>query len=285
MPGYGITGEDPNCPMELYCDDNPANPNNPKNRCTPPGCKPRFPGDPGYGITGMDSNCPAADYCQDNPNNRCVPPGQGGRCRPRLPGEDGYGVTGEDPNCPMATYCDDNPNNKKCKPPGCRPREPGDPGYGITGMDANCPVEPYCDDNPFQCKPPGCRTRQPGQLGYGVTGVDENCPMARYCDDYEMYMNDRRRRTGIDDDDERACFPPGCRPRQPGQPGYGITGMDSNCECEEYTFAIPELGFSHTLDGREISCDMTDSHTGVMIALIGKSTLKSIVKFKNFKYS
>jgi len=224
---------DPNCPMMLYCDDNPAN----RNKCKPPGCRPRLPGDDGYGITGMDANCPWADYCQDNPNNRCVPP-PGGRCRPRLPGESGYGVTGEDPNCPMALYCDDNPNNKKCKPPGCRPREPGDPGYGITGMDANCPVEPYCDDNPFQCKPPGCRSRQPGQLGYGVTGMDENCPMARYCDDYEMFMNDRRRRTGVDDDDERACFPPGCRPRQPGQPGYGITGMDSNCECEEYTFAV-----------------------------------------------
>jgi alpha-N-arabinofuranosidase len=54
---------------------------------------------------------------------------------------------------------------------------------------------------------------------------------------------------------------------------------------QEYTFAIPELGFSHTLDGREISCDMTDSHTGVMIALIGKSELKSIVNFKNFQIS
>jgi hypothetical protein len=54
---------------------------------------------------------------------------------------------------------------------------------------------------------------------------------------------------------------------------------------QEYTFAIPELGFSHTLDGREISCDMTDSHTGVMIALIGKSEFKSIVNFKNFQIS
>jgi alpha-N-arabinofuranosidase len=54
---------------------------------------------------------------------------------------------------------------------------------------------------------------------------------------------------------------------------------------QEYTFAIPELGFSHTLDGREISCDMTDSHTGVMIALIGKSEFKSTINFKNFKYS
>jgi alpha-N-arabinofuranosidase len=61
--------------------------------------------------------------------------------------------------------------------------------------------------------------------------------------------------------------------------------IELNGNDQEYTFSIPELGFSHTLDGREISCDMTDSHTGVMIALIGKSEFKSIVNFKNFQIS
>jgi alpha-N-arabinofuranosidase len=54
---------------------------------------------------------------------------------------------------------------------------------------------------------------------------------------------------------------------------------------QDYTFSAPELGFSHSLDGREISCDMTDSHTGVMIALIGKSNNKSVVQFENFQIS
>jgi alpha-N-arabinofuranosidase len=54
---------------------------------------------------------------------------------------------------------------------------------------------------------------------------------------------------------------------------------------QDYKFSIPELSFSHTLDGREISCDMTGSHTGVMIGLIGKSEFKSIVNFKNFQIS
>ena len=54
---------------------------------------------------------------------------------------------------------------------------------------------------------------------------------------------------------------------------------------QDYTFRIPDLGFSHTLDGREISCDMTDSHTGVMIALIGKSDNKSVMQFENFQIS
>jgi hypothetical protein len=54
---------------------------------------------------------------------------------------------------------------------------------------------------------------------------------------------------------------------------------------QDYTFGAPELGFSHTLDGREISCDMTDSHTGVMIALIGKSNHKSVARFENFQIS
>ena len=56
-------------------------------------------------------------------------------------------------------------------------------------------------------------------------------------------------------------------------------------EDQDYKFSIPELGFSHTLDGREISCDMTDSHTGVMIALIGKSEGKTKVLFENFQIS
>jgi hypothetical protein len=54
---------------------------------------------------------------------------------------------------------------------------------------------------------------------------------------------------------------------------------------QDYTFSMPEIGFSHTLDGREISCDMTDSHTGVMIALIGKSESKTKVQFENFQIS
>ena len=54
---------------------------------------------------------------------------------------------------------------------------------------------------------------------------------------------------------------------------------------QDYTFSIPELGFSHTLDGREISCDLTDSHTGVMVALIGKSESKTQVQFENFHIS
>jgi alpha-N-arabinofuranosidase len=54
---------------------------------------------------------------------------------------------------------------------------------------------------------------------------------------------------------------------------------------QDYKFSIPELGFSHTLDGREISCDLTDSHTGVMIGLIGKSESKTKVQFENFQIS
>ena len=57
-----------------------------------------------------------------------------------------------------------------------------------------------------------------------------------------------------------------------------ITGND-----QDYTFKVIELNFAHTLDGREISCDMTDSHTGVMIAFIGKSEFKSKVKLSNFR--
>lgn len=53
---------------------------------------------------------------------------------------------------------------------------------------------------------------------------------------------------------------------------------------QAYKFEVPELKFEHTLDGREISCDLTDSHTGVMIALIGQSKFKTIVLLKNFKF-
>ena len=57
-----------------------------------------------------------------------------------------------------------------------------------------------------------------------------------------------------------------------------ISGNDQN-----YTFQVNDLNFAHTLDGREISCDLTDSHTGVMIAFIGKSEFKSKVKLSNFR--
>ena len=56
-----------------------------------------------------------------------------------------------------------------------------------------------------------------------------------------------------------------------------ISGNDQN-----YTFQVNDLNFAHTLDGREISCDLTDSHTGVMIAFIGKSEFKSKVQLSNF---
>ena len=61
--------------------------------------------------------------------------------------------------------------------------------------------------------------------------------------------------------------------------------IELNGDDQDYKFSIPELGFSHTLDGREISCDMTDSHTGVMVALIGKSESKTQVQFENFHIS
>ncbi len=61
--------------------------------------------------------------------------------------------------------------------------------------------------------------------------------------------------------------------------------IELNGDDQDYKFSIPELGFSHTLDGREISCDMTGSHTGVMIALIGQSDCKSVVQFENFQIS
>jgi len=51
---------------------------------------------------------------------------------------------------------------------------------------------------------------------------------------------------------------------------------------QDYTFSVDELDFRLTLDGREISCDMTDSHTGVMIAFIGESSYGSSVKLSGF---
>lgn len=75
------------------------------------------------------------------------------------------------------------------------------------------------------------------------------------------------------------------------QPTASISTNKSNLRIEligddqDYTFAVPELDFMHTLDGREISCDLTDSHTGVMICLIGKSDHKTKVNFQNFLFS
>lgn len=53
---------------------------------------------------------------------------------------------------------------------------------------------------------------------------------------------------------------------------------------QDYTFSIPELNVAHTLDGREISCDMTDSHTGVLIALLGQSEHGTSVDLRDFRY-
>jgi alpha-N-arabinofuranosidase len=52
---------------------------------------------------------------------------------------------------------------------------------------------------------------------------------------------------------------------------------------QDYTFSVPDLDFTHTLDGREISCDLTDSHTGVMIAFIGRSEFGSAVQLSDFR--
>jgi alpha-N-arabinofuranosidase len=59
-----------------------------------------------------------------------------------------------------------------------------------------------------------------------------------------------------------------------------VSGRD-----QDYVIALPQLGISRQFDGREISCDMTDSHTGVMIALYGTSEQDSTAKFTNFEYS
>jgi beta-xylosidase len=53
-------------------------------------------------------------------------------------------------------------------------------------------------------------------------------------------------------------------------------------DSQDYTFSIPSYGVSRTLDGRGISCDMTDSHTGVMIAFIGSSAHTTEVNFSDF---
>lgn len=59
-----------------------------------------------------------------------------------------------------------------------------------------------------------------------------------------------------------------------------LVGVD-----QDYTFSCPEFGFEHTLDGREISCDMSDSHTGVMLAFIGQSASETKVKIHDFRYA
>ncbi len=59
-----------------------------------------------------------------------------------------------------------------------------------------------------------------------------------------------------------------------------ISGSD-----QDYAIAVPELGISQSFDGREISCDMTDSHTGVMVALYGTSLQESTVRFSGFEYA
>lgn len=63
-----------------------------------------------------------------------------------------------------------------------------------------------------------------------------------------------------------------------------ILTLDLSGSDQDYTFSIPETGFVHTLDGREISCDMTDSHTGVMIAFTGSSLHESPIGLSNFSY-
>lgn len=58
-----------------------------------------------------------------------------------------------------------------------------------------------------------------------------------------------------------------------------LTGND-----QDYTFSIPELEFSHKLDGREISCDMTDSHTGVLLGFSGVSQHGTSVEISKFMH-
>jgi alpha-N-arabinofuranosidase len=55
------------------------------------------------------------------------------------------------------------------------------------------------------------------------------------------------------------------------------------CE-QEYTFTIPNLSIMETLDGRSISCDMNDSHTGVMLGFIGKSEKNSSVSILSAEF-
>lgn len=54
---------------------------------------------------------------------------------------------------------------------------------------------------------------------------------------------------------------------------------------QDYTFSLPETDIQHTLDGREISCDMTDSHTGVMLGFVGTSEVSSAVRLRSVSYS
>lgn len=59
-----------------------------------------------------------------------------------------------------------------------------------------------------------------------------------------------------------------------------IAGRD-----QDYEIALPQLGISRHFDGRAISCDLTDSHTGVMIALFGTSANEATARFTNFEWS
>ena len=52
---------------------------------------------------------------------------------------------------------------------------------------------------------------------------------------------------------------------------------------QDYTFIVNDQ-LRATIDGRPISCDMTDSHTGVMIALSGSSTSKTKVIWSKVSY-
>jgi alpha-N-arabinofuranosidase len=75
------------------------------------------------------------------------------------------------------------------------------------------------------------------------------------------------------------------------QPKFSIPVSDTAVRVElsghnqDYTFALPELGVSHVLNGREISCDMTDSHTGVMLAFFGVSQHRTTVLLEDFGHT
>ena len=74
------------------------------------------------------------------------------------------------------------------------------------------------------------------------------------------------------------------------QPRYDLTSADTAFRVEitgddqDYCFTLLGREFAHTLDGREISCDMTDSHTGVMLGFWGVSESNSPVMLSNFTY-
>ncbi len=59
-----------------------------------------------------------------------------------------------------------------------------------------------------------------------------------------------------------------------------VSGQD-----QDYEIALPELGIRQAFDGRQISCDLTDSHTGVMLGLFGLSKVDSTVAYSGFSYS